>query len=467
MSDAKELPVNGEQTVGAARQGRRKRALLAVAIVLALVGLGVIVYLVGPGPTDFAGGKRVAMASYTDGDPTGVPASLAAATLVEKGEYLARAADCVECHTAKGGEEFAGGLAFALPFGTLYSTNITPDKRTGIGTYTDEQFLQAVRRGVRQDGARLYPAMTFSSYRYMSDADVLAIKAYLFSLAPIEAPPRRNLLGFPFNQRWAIGAWTLLFAPDERFEPNADRSKEWNRGAYLAEALAHCGECHTPRNLAFALDNRKKFGGAMTGGWRAYNISGDPSTGIGAWDDEDLLAYLSTGHAAGHGSAAGPMAEAVDAGLSHLTRDDIEALRTYLRTVPPTADEHSGPIVAKAAPSSHDDGANADDRGKMIFAGACEGCHHWSGENPLLPLATLTGARAVNDARGTNVAQVMINGAHRTTPQEALEMPAFGRGYSDTEIAAVTNFVTGRFGATAARLNGEDVARLRRQSGSP
>ncbi len=445
---------------------RRKRAVITATIVVGVVGLGVLVYLIGPGPVDFASGKRVPIASYTNGDPTGVPAALADATLAKKGEYLARAADCFECHTAKGGQAFAGGVPFALPFGTLYSTNITPDQRTGIGAYTDAEFVRAVRRGVRKDGAGLYPAMSFASYRYMSDADVLAIKAYLFSLAPIEAPPRPSTLGFPFNQRWAIVAWTLLFAPDARFEPNVDRSKEWNRGAYLAEALAHCGECHTPRNLAFALDNRKKFAGAVTAGWRAYNISNDRSTGLGAWSDDELLAYLSTGHAFGHGSAGGPMAEAVDAGLSHLTRDDIEALSLYLRSVPATVEKGSGPIVAQVAPASHEDGVSADERGKMIYAGACASCHRWSGESSLTPLATLTGARAVNDARGTNVAQIIINGARRTTPAGALEMPAFGHAYSDTEIAAVTNFVTGRFGNAAARLSGADVTELRRQSGA-
>jgi mono/diheme cytochrome c family protein len=180
-----------------------------------------------------------------------------------------------------------------------------------------------------------------------------------------------------------------------------------------------------------------------------------------------LAAYLATGHASGHGSAGGPMGEAVDEGLSYLTRDDIAALRTYLRSVPAIIEQGSGAIVAKAASTSHAESANADERGKMLFAGACQGCHNWSGESPVTPLATLTGARAVNDARGTNVAQIVINGARRTTPPDALQMPAFGRGYSDTEIAAVTNFVTGRFGATAARLSGDDVARLRRESASP
>jgi len=446
---------------------RRKRVLLTVASVLVVVIAGTLVYLTGPSPMDFAGGRRVALADYTAGDPTGVPAALAQETLIKKGEYLARAADCVECHTAKGGEEFAGGAPFALPFGTLYSTNITPDKRTGIGTYTDAEFIRAVRRGVRQDGARLYPAMSFASYRYMSDADVLAIKAYLFSLAPVDAPLLPATFGFPFNQRWAIAGWTMLFAPDERFEPNVDRSKEWNRGAYLAEALAHCGECHTPRNLAFALDNRKKFGGANTAGWRAYNISADQTTGIGAWADNDVIAYLRTGHASGHGSAGGPMAEAIDAGLRHLTQDDTQALLTYLRTVPATVEPDSAPIVTAAAPSLHKEGVNADERGKQIYAGACASCHDWSGESPLSPRATLTGARAVNDSQGANVAQMIIHGGHRTTPDGILEMPAFGHAYSDAEIAAVTNFVTGRFGGTAARLNDEDIARLRRESSAP
>jgi mono/diheme cytochrome c family protein len=444
----------------------RKRVLITIAIVIVLAMTATLAYLTHPGPMDFAGGKRVALANYTGGDPTGVPASLAQESLVKKGEYLARVADCVECHTAKGGEDFAGGLAFVLPFGTLYSTNITPDKRTGIGTYTDAEFLRAVRRGVRKDGARLYPAMSFASYRYMSDADALAIKAYLFSLPPVDAPRRQNSLGFPFNQRWAIGGWAMVFAPDKRFEPRVDRSKEWNRGAYLAEALAHCGECHTPRNIAFALDNRKKFGGAVTAGWRAYNISADQSTGIGAWGDDDVLAYLSTGHASGHGSAGGPMAEAIDAGLRHLTQEDLKALVAYLRSVPATVERDSAPIVTAAASASHREGVNSDELGKQIYAGACASCHGWSGESPLSPIATLTGDRAVNDYRGANVAQIIINGSHRKTPAGALEMPAFGHAYSDTEIAAVTNFVTGRFGATAARLNGEDIAKLRRESAS-
>jgi mono/diheme cytochrome c family protein len=444
---------------------RGKRVFIVSAIVVVALAIGSLGYLIGPGPMDFSGAKRVDLANYSGGDPTGVPVSLARESAVKRGEYLARAADCLVCHTAKGGEEFAGGIAFVLPFGTLYSTNITPDRDTGIGNYTDAEFLRAIHRGVRKDGAHLYPAMPFTSYTYLSDADALAIKAYLFSLAPIHMPPKENTLAFPFNQRWAMGAWSMLFATDSRFKPNPEQSSEWNRGAYLAEALAHCGECHTPRNLAFALNNRKKFSGAITAGWHAYNISSDPRTGVGAWHDDDLLAYLAAGHAQGHGTAAGPMGEAVDESFSHLVPDDVKALVTYVRSVPALAEKGLTAPLARAAPSSHKEGVNADERGKIIYEGACTSCHGWSGESPLTDFATLSGSRAVNDPHATNVAEIVINGMKRTTPEGITEMPAFGDAYSDVEIAAVANFVTGRFGNTPSTLGERDIAALREQSG--
>ncbi len=303
----------------------------------------------------------MALADYHGTDPTGVPASLAKAGLVERGAYLAQAADCVACHTTGGGKPYAGGVGFKLPFGTLYSTNITPDKDTGIGNYSDQDFLNAVHRGIRRDGARLYPAMPYPSYTYMTDADALAIKAYLFSLPPVHAPAPQNTLAFPFNQRWAMMFWSALFNADTRFEPDPERSPEWNRGAYLAEALAHCGECHTPRNLAFALDNRKKFAGAVTAGWRAFNITSDKATGIGGWRDADLAAYLAIGHADGHGTASGPMGEAVDRSFSHFAAEDIRAVVAYLRTVPAIASPDLPATLAPPAPASHRQGGGTAD----------------------------------------------------------------------------------------------------------
>jgi mono/diheme cytochrome c family protein len=441
-----------------------RRILVSICAIIAAAFIVGVWIIRGPGPMAFGTGPNVELKDYKDANPTGVPASLAQASLVERGAYLAKAADCMVCHTTQGGKEYAGGLGFKLPFGTLYSTNITADKETGIGNYSDQDFLNAMHRGIRRDGARLYPAMPYTSYTYVSDADALAIKAYLFSLPPVRATAPANTLEFPFNQRWAMAIWSELFNPDTRFEPDISKNPEWNRGAYLAEALAHCGECHTPRNLAFALNNRKKFAGAVTAGWRAFNISSDKTTGVGNWRDDDLVSYLSVGHAAGHGTASGPMGEAVDHSFSQMAPEDIRAVVAYLRTVPPTASTDLPATLAPPASASHKEGGTADARGKMVFEGACVSCHSWTGESAVSPMATLTGAWAVNDPGATNVAQIVISGTKRHTPDGALSMPAFGNAYSDDEIAAVANYVTARFGTRESKLTAKDVAELRKQT---
>jgi mono/diheme cytochrome c family protein len=443
--------------------------LLAVVAVLAVVAIGILLWLeLGPGPMDFAGGNKVALADYHAGNPTGVPPSLANESIVKRGEYLARAADCVSCHTAKGGREFAGGLAITLPFGTLYSTNITPDRETGIGDYSDADFLNAMHRGTRRDGRPLYPAMPYASYTYMTDADALAIKAWLFSLKPAHAPHHANTLAFPFNHRRLIMLWSWLFNANARFEPNADRSPAWNRGAYIAEALAHCGECHTPRTIAFSINNRRKFAGAVTAGWKAYNLTNDRGAGIAGWSDADVLAYLAQGHAAGHGTASGAMGEAVDNGFAGMTQDDLRAIVAYVRSVPAMSSPGLPATLAPPAPSSPKrGGAVADAMGKHLFEGACAACHGWTGASPISPFATLTGARAVNDPGATNVAQIVISGTRRKTPTGVLSMPAFGASFTDAEIAAVANYVTARFGAKGSSITVKEIADLRRQSAQP
>jgi mono/diheme cytochrome c family protein len=440
------------------------RGLVAFTALVAVVALGGFLWIaLGPGPTDFAGRSRVALADYHAADPTGVPSDLAKASLIERGRYLARAADCEACHTTKGGAPYAGGLAFVLPFGTLYSTNITPDKETGIGDYSHADFLNSVHSGVRRDGKRLYPAMPYASYAYMTDADALAIKAYLFSLTPLHARAPANTLAFPFDQRWLMLGWSLLFNPDRRFEPHVDRSAEWNRGAYLVEAMAHCGECHTPRNLFQGLDNRSKFTGAVQAGWRAYNITPDPSSGVGAWSDAELQQYLAVGHAAGRGTAAGPMGEAVDKSLSYLSQPDIAAIVAYLRSVPPIQSADFLEPKAEPAPSSPKLGvsARADPLGKQIFESACASCHGWTGESRILSFATFVGSRAVNDPSAANVAQIILGGGERRTPTGFAIMPSFGHAYSNAEVAAVANYVTARFGSKPSAVTAEDVAKLR------
>ena len=439
-------------------------------IVLLVVGMAILVLILGaawimlpPRALSFAGGPTVALAAYRGPSPVGVPAELRSADPVTRGKYLAQAADCEVCHTTEGGQPFAGGRAIPTPFGVLYTPNITPDRETGIGTWTDADFLRAVHKGIGKHGRQLYPAFPYESYTLMTDDDALAIKAYLFSLPPAHAPRPPDRLGFPFNQRWLVGIWSALYNPDHRFRPHENRSPEWNRGAYLAEALAHCGDCHTPRNLAEALDNRRKFAGALTAGWRAYNISSDPASGVGAWSDAQLIDYIHGGHAVGRGSAGGPMAEEVDVSSSNLSASDLRALVTYLRSIP--AVRTPDLPAPKASPASDQPGAMAtsfDPRGKRIFAGTCASCHSWSGVSLISNEATLIGVRAVNDPTGINVAQTVLSGTRPGPGEDGLAMPAFGAAYSDTEIAAVANYVTARFGSAPSHLTAKDVAKLRK-----
>jgi mono/diheme cytochrome c family protein len=442
----------------------RNRATSIIVAAVILVALGIYLWhTFVPGPMAFAGGSTVALADYHAADPTGVPAELAGADPVKRGEYLTRAADCMVCHTTPGGAPYAGGLEIRLPFGSIYTTNITPDKDTGIGKYSDADFLNAVQRGIRPDGTRLYPAMPYPSYTYMTDADALAIKAYLFSRPGAHAENRANTLSFPFNQRWSMIFWSMAFNPNTRFAPNTARSPEWNRGAYLAEALAHCGECHTPRNLGQALDNRKKYAGAVTAGWKAFNISSDKGTGIGSWSDDEVASYLASGHAKSRGTAAGPMGEAVDQSFSTMTPSDIHALVAYVRSVPAVTSDLPA-TLAPPAPASPKEGATANAAGKKVFEQACVSCHSWTGISALSPFATISGTRAVNDIAATNVAQVVLSGTVRHTPDGVVSMPAFGASYSDADIAAVVNYVTARFGAAPSNLTDRDVAQLRSET---
>ena len=440
---------------------RRWLAVGALAVLVA-AGAGVAWVMLPPRALGFAGGAPVQLADYKGPSPVGVPAELRDAELVKRGEYLTKAADCQVCHTVDGGRPYAGGRAFKTQFGTLYSPNITADRDTGIGAWSDADFVRALHKGVAKDGSHLYPAFPYESYTLLADDDVRAIKAYLFSLPAVRAQAPANALAFPFNQRGLMALWSAFYNPDQRFRPRQDRSPDWNRGAYLVEGLAHCGDCHTQRNLAQALDNRQKFAGTVTEGWRAYNITADHGSGLGAWTDDELATYLSTGHAAGRGSAAGPMAEVVDVSLSQLSPADIRAMVAYLRSVPAISTPGlPSPRVTPASDMPKTIVASADRGGKQVFEGACVGCHSWSGVSLLTREATLTGSRSVNDVGAVNVAQIVLSGQRRQTPEGEVLMPAFGAAYSDTEIAAVANYVTARFGAQGSALTAKDVAKLR------
>jgi mono/diheme cytochrome c family protein len=372
----------------------------------------------------------------------------------DSGEYLTRAADCVACHTAEGGAPYAGGRAFKLPVGTIYSPNITPDPDTGIGNYTDDEFVDALQKGIGHGGKRLYPAMPYNSYTLMSRADALAIKSYLFTLKPVHAAAPANTLRFPFNQRWTLWFWNKANNPDLRFQPDTTKSADWNRGAYLVEALGHCAQCHTPRNWMMGLKTSAGYAGATQAGWHAYNISSDKTHGVGAWSDADLASYLSTGFAPNHGPASGPMAEAVSNSLRFMSPQDIHAMVTYLRDIPAQPD---GPPPPKPTQES----TNADPLGVHIFALACAGCHLPTGQGRQSPWAALAGDHSTADPAATNVLQVLAHGSVLQTPQGQVFMHSFAGAYTDQELAAAANYVQTQFGGVAGSVSAEDVSKAK------
>jgi len=396
----------------------------------------------------------------------GAPAS---ASLLARGEYLTKAADCVACHTVpESGKPFAGGVPFKLPFGTIYSSNITADPEQGIGAWSDDDFVRAVRDGVRKGGEHLYPAFPYTSYTQLSRDDVLAIKAYLFSLPKMDERNRRNDLAFPFNQRWAMGFWNAAFFKNQRFTGDPSKSPEWNSGAYLATALGHCAECHTPRNVGFGLEHGKELAGAELQGWRAYNITSDTKYGIGGWSDADIAQYVTMGHAVGHASASGPMGEAVAHSLQFLNPQDVAFLVTYLRTVPAREGSHPipinptpAPMVASTNAASGSDESPAHAQGFKLFEGACASCHQWNGQGQQSPYAALIGTRGVNDVNGSNVTQAILQGVKMRVGDKDVFMPAFGSAYSDTEVAALANYVIGHFGGKEGTVTPHDVAERR------
>jgi mono/diheme cytochrome c family protein len=260
---------------------------------------------------------------------------------VTRGEYLVRAGGCFSCHTAARGPKLAGGRALATPFGTFYSPNITPDPETGIGRWTDAQFLRALREGVRPDGANYFPVFPYPSFTGITDSDALAIKAYLFSLPPVRQQNRPHDVAFPFSWRLLQTGWKLLFFTPGPFQPAPDRSVAYNRGAYLVTALAHCGECHTPRNFLGAMRSGQWLAGTPDGpdGQLVPNITPDPSTGIGKWEKEDVVDLLKTGATPEQSKVKGAMREVIEDGLKYLRDGDLEAIADYLFGQPPIVHE--------------------------------------------------------------------------------------------------------------------------------
>jgi mono/diheme cytochrome c family protein len=431
------------------------KRLVKIIVVLIVIGALAVTVL---NRTDQSAGTAPAIA--------GAPGD---ADIVARGEYLTKAADCVACHTVPGSSKtFAGGVAFKLSFGTIYSSNITPDAKTGIGAYSDEEFVRAVREGVRRDGRRLYPALPYTSYTRLSRSDVLAIKAYLSTLPAISEPNRPNDLSFPFNQRWAMVFWNAAFFKSQRFASDPAKSAQWNSGAYLATALGHCAECHTPRNVGFGMEHGRELAGEELQGWRAYNITADDKHGIGSWSDSDVVKYITTGYTPGRATASGPMGEAVAHSLQFLKASDAVALVSFLRTVPAHQGKHpvevdaQPPLLAASTAVLPAPGElRTESQGLKLFEGACASCHQWTGQGRQSQYASLAGTRGVNDIRAINVTQVILQGVKMRVNDTDVYMPAFGNAYSDVEVAALANYVVAHFGGKQGTVTPAEVAKRR------
>jgi mono/diheme cytochrome c family protein len=361
--------------------------------------------------------------------------------LVTKGEALAGGGYCAECHTAKGGQKLAGGYAMATPFGVIYSTNITPDSETGIGTWSEAAFARAMHEGVAQDGSHLFPAFPFDHFTKVSDDDVRAIYAYLMTRPPVRAPALANTIPFPLNIRAFQEGWKILFFRSGRFEPVAGKSAEWNRGAYLALGLSHCGACHTPRNLLGAEKSGNPYAGAVVDNWIAPPLT-DANPAPVPWTQDELDSYLRNGVSVLHGTAAGPMSPVVH-GLSALPESDVQAIATYFADVD-RADERLasiGPAVARAmsyAPLGTGQDFDADAR---LYTVACASCHYNSGKAPLAVRPDLALNSAVNLSDPTNLIQVVLHGISAEEGMPGVVMPSFARALNDADIARIAAYL--------------------------
>ncbi len=435
--------------------------------------LGLLIALV------IGGGAAVAWAErYPEIDAIAppAPATFDKAT-VERGALLAALGNCAACHTVAGGAPYAGGFPVETPFGTIHSTNITPDPETGIGRWSADAFLRAMHEGVDRNGRYLYPAFPYDHFTKVSDDDVRAVYAFLMTREAVRAETPRNSLPFPLNVRLLLAGWNLLFLERGVFQPDPRQSPEWNRGAYLAEGLGHCGACHTTRNFLGAEKRTSRhFAGGESEDWHAPALDA-ASPAPAPWTKEELTAFLSTGWHANHGLAAGPMAS-VSEDIGKLPAADIQALAVYVASfqrIPSPdqtkdaiafADQHEfGPTeVASLGNVPLATGSDATARGAEIFAGACATCHR---RGPGLPASrpVLLGLSSVpNNPEPDNFLHIVLNGIKPRDGEAGPLMPGFGSVFNDHQLADLAAYVRAHFTRKPAWKNVLDrVATIRKQ----
>jgi len=378
---------------------------------------------------------------------------------IERGRYLAVLSDCAACHTAPSGQPFAGGLALQTPFGKLVAPNITPDRETGIGNMTDDEFLATLHDGRGHNGRRLYPAMPYPAYTKMTDDDVLSMRAYFATVAPVSNKVISNQLPFPLNIRLAMVFWNALNFTPGRYVPNPQKSAEWNRGAYIVEGAAHCGTCHTPKTILGGDKNDGALAGATLQGWFAPNITPDAHKGIGGWSKDDLVQYLKTG-TNDWTLASGPMAEAVNHSTSQMTDEDISAIATYLK------DSSEGGSASKPDPVAAND--NVMRAGAAIYKDSCAACHRDAGTGEVHLFPRLAGSALVQSDDPTTLVRVVLQGTRAvSTPSTptAPAMPAFDWRLSDAQAAAVLTYIRNSWGNAAGPVSTGAVASQRASLG--
>lgn len=421
-----------------------KRFLLILIAILALASLSVV--------------GMQAMRDPGAGEPAVVAAD--AGAQVEKGKYLARAGNCMACHTARGGKEYAGGRAIDTPFGAIHAPNVTPDDATGIGTWTADDFWRALHNGKSKDGSFLYPAFPYPNYTRMVRADSDALYAYFRTITPVRQVNREHALAFPFNQRVLLAFWRALYFTPGEFQPQPNQTAEWNRGAYLVQGLGHCSACHATRAALGGSLAREGLGGSLMPGerWYAPALNSDTDAGLGDWTVADVASLLKTG-VSQRGAAIGPMAEVVSASLQHVADTDVTAMAAYLKTLP----KPEGGIVSGSAGSAGDPVAVLR-LGAKLYERNCASCHGANGQGAPTAYPSLAGNRPLALGDSTNPIRIVLNGGYPPSTggnPRPYGMPPFGAALSDSDIAAVVSYVRTGWGNDGKMVSALDVSRLR------
>ena len=447
---------------------------------LRITGLGIVAaalfttWAFGQKPNPVRGGVPSAPIVATGVGSAAVPSS---DPTVERGRYLARAGDCVSCHTGPSNVPFAGGLPMATPFGTIVSSNITPDKGAGIGDYTEADFARALREGVRRDGQHLYPAMPYPSFARLNDEDMHALYVYFQQgvAASADKPPPTDL-PWPFSMRWLMSGWNLLYLDKGVYQADGARSAEWNRGAYLVQGLGHCGDCHTPRSLAGGVKAANErtgdsyLAGALIDGWLAQPLRHTDRGSAAQWSTEDMVTYLQTGRTA-HTAAFGPMSQVVQNSTQYMSREDLASIATYLQSIgePPSAPAPLQAAVVAAAqthPSTQKLRAGTvEGAGGMVYLNNCNACHRSSGAGADSVFPSLAGNSVVNAKDPTSLIRIVLAGSAMPSTEArpaALAMPGFGWRLSDDNVAALLSFVRSSWGNRGEAVTSAQVAKVRK-----